>query len=144
MKLIIRKASVSWKGRAKGGIQTVTTDSGVLKRTRFSLGLPTNNFPGTDPVELIAAAYASSFSLALSHELHVKPSAKGGITTVATVTLQHLATGWRILNMHLTVVATLPGVTQGRFIDATVRAKTNCLVSRLLRANVSMNAKLER
>jgi osmotically inducible protein OsmC len=122
----------------------VTTESGLLKQARFSLGIPLKDDSHTDPAELIAAAHATSFSLALSNELRLKTFAAGEIVTTATVTLEHLAAGWTIMNLHLNVVAALPRVTQGRFIDATVRAKTNCLVSRLLRANVSMNAKLEK
>lgn len=144
MNLIIRKASVLWKGGDKGGTRAVTTDSGVLKRAKFSLDLPFKNKSHTDPAELIAAAHVSSFSLALSNELGLKASAAGEIVTVATVTLEHLAAGWKVMNIHLNVLARLPRVTQGTFIDATVRAKTNCLVSQLLRANVSMNAKLEK
>ena len=144
MNLIIRKASVLWKGSAKGGTRSVTTDSGMLKRAKFSLGLPLKNNSHTDPAELIAAAHASSFSLALSNELGLKASATGEIATTATVTQEHLAAGWTIMNIHLNVLAKLPKVTQGRFIGATVRAKTNCVVSRLLRTNISMNAKLER
>jgi len=143
MNLIIRKASVRWKGGAKGGTRAVTTESGVLKQAKFSLGTPLKHNSNTDPAELIAAAHASSFSLALSNELGLKAIAAGEIVTSAAVTLEHLAAGWTIMNIHLNVVARLPKVTQSRFIDATVRAKTSCLVSRLLRANVSMNAKLE-
>jgi osmotically inducible protein OsmC len=69
MNLIICKASVLWKGGGNGGTRTVTTDSGVLKQAKFSLGLPLKNNSHTDPAELIAAAHASSFSLALSNEL---------------------------------------------------------------------------
>jgi osmotically inducible protein OsmC len=141
--LIIRKASVLWRGGGKGGTRTVTTDSGVLKRARVSLGLPHKDNSDTDPAELLAAAHASSFSLALSNELGLRASAAGKIVTEATVTLEHLAAGWTIMNIHLNVIARLPKVTQARFIDVTVRAKTNCIVSRLLRANISMNAKLE-
>ncbi len=144
MHLIIRKASVLWKGGARRGTRVVTTDSGVLKRAKFSLGLPLNNKSHTDPAELMAAAHASSFSLALSNELGLSASAAGEIVTAVTVTLEHLATGWTVVNIHLNVLARLPKVTQGRFIDASVRAKTNCVVSRLLRANISMNAKLEK
>jgi osmotically inducible protein OsmC len=145
MNLIMRKASVRWKSGVSGGTRAVTTESGALKQAKFSLGTsPRNNGSHTDPGELLAAAHASSFSLALSNELGLKAFAAGEIVTSATVTLEHLAAGWTIMNIHLNVVARLPKVTQGRFIDATVRAKTNCLVSRLLRANISMNAKLER
>lgn len=116
----------------------------MLKRARYSSGIPFKESSGTDPVELIAAAHAASFSLALQNELGRTRSASGDIVITATVTLERLAAGWTIMNIHLNVVAWLPKVAQSRFIDATVRAKTSCLVSRLLRANISMNAKLEK
>ncbi len=146
MNLIIRKALVRWKGGVKGGSRTLTTGSGALLQLNFSLGIPlkTDTDTNTNPAELIAAAHASSFSLALSKELGLKTVAKGEIVTTATVTLEHLATGWTIMNIHLAVAARLPKVTQSQFIGATVRAKTNCLISRILRANISMNAKLEK
>jgi lipoyl-dependent peroxiredoxin len=144
MNLIIRKASVRWKGGAKGGTTAMTTESGVLKQAKFSTGIPLKSGGATDPAELIAAAHAGSFSLALSNELGLKTSAMGEIVTTATVTLENLTAGWTIMNVHLNVIAKLPKLTQGEFIDATVRAKTDCLVSRSLRANISMNAKLEK
>ena len=143
MQLIIRKAFVSWKGDSKGGAHRLTTDSGTLKQARFSLGIPLKINSHTDPAELIAAAHASSFSLALLNEIKLRTTASGEIIVEATVTQEHMDAGWTIMNIHLNVAARLPTMTQGRFIDATVRAKTNCLVSRLLRANISMNAKLE-
>ncbi len=143
MKLIMRKASVRWKGGVNGGTRAMTTGSGVLTQAPYSLGIPSGENSGTNPAELIAAAHAGSFALALSNELGLAGSASGDIAIGATVTLERLAVGWAIMNIHLNVVARLPKVTQSRFIDATVRAKTSCLVSRLLRANISMNAKLE-
>ncbi|HEX5400502.1 MAG TPA: OsmC family peroxiredoxin [Verrucomicrobiae bacterium] len=144
MKLIVQKASVRWQGTLHGGARTMTTDSGALKEAGFSMGIPFTKNSGTNPAELIAAAHAASFSLALSKELRLAVSASGDIVITATVTLEHLADGWTIMNIHLNVIARLPKVTQSEFIDATVRAKTGCLVSRLLRANISMNAKLEK
>ena len=144
MKVIMRKASVQWKGGSNGGTRAITTESGVLKQAHYSLGIPFRENCGTNPAELIAAAHAASFSLALSNELGLAGSARGDIVTTATVTLEHLAAGWTIMNIHLNVAARVPKVTQGDFIDATVRAKTSCLVSRLLRANISMTAKLEK
>ena len=143
MKLIIQKASAQWQGGTNGGTRSMTTESGALNETGFSLGIPFKKNSGTNPAELIAAALAASFSLALSKELGLAVSASGDIFITATVTLEYLAAGWTIMNIHLNVIARLPKVTQSEFIDATVRAKTGCLVSRLLRANVSMNAKLE-
>ncbi len=96
----------------------------------------------SSPGELIAAAHATSFSLALSHELGLPRGALGEIVTSATVTMEHLATGWAIIRMHLHVVAKLP-VTQNEFIDAALRAKTTCLISNILRVKISLNAKLE-
>ncbi len=141
MKLIMRSASVRWKGGPRGGTRVTSTGSGVLKKARYVSGISAGKTSATDPAELIAAAHAGSFSLALSNEMN--GFASGSIVTSATVTLEHLAAGWTIMNIHLNVIARLPKLTQSEFIDATVRAKTNCVVSRLLRANVSMNAKLE-
>jgi lipoyl-dependent peroxiredoxin len=143
MKLMIQKASVRWQGGSNGGTRAMSTESGALKKTIFSQGIPFTKNSGTNPAELIAAAHAGSFSLALSNELGLTGSASGDIVVTATVSLEHLAAGWTIMNIHLNVIARLPKITQNRFIDATVRAKTRCLVSRLLRANISMNAKLE-
>lgn len=140
VKLIMRNASARWNG----GTRTITTESGVLKRDHYSPSFPLKSNFGTNPAELIAAAHAASFVLALSNELRSTDFARGDITTTATVTVEHLPAGWTIVNIHLHVVAKLPRMTQEEFIDATVRAKTNCLVSRLLRANISMSAKLEK
>jgi lipoyl-dependent peroxiredoxin len=144
MQLIIQKAAVRWKGGSNGGTRSMTTESAALKEAGFSLGIPFKKNSGTNPAELIAAAHAASFSLALSNELGLAGSASGEIAITATVTLEHLTDGWTIMNIHLNVVARLPKVSQSNFIDATVRAKTSCVISRSLRANISMNARLER
>ena len=142
MQLIIRKAAVQWKLGSKGDTRIVSTGSGVLQNARYASGDPLKENSVTDPAELIAAAHAGSFSLALGKELKLASSASGNIVTTATVTTEHLATGWTITNIHLNVIAKLPKVTQSEFIDATVRAKTSCVISQLLRATISMNAKL--
>jgi osmotically inducible protein OsmC len=142
MQLIIRKAAAQWKVNSRGNTRVVSTGSGVLKNARYASGIPLKENSVTDPAELIAAAHAGSFSLALSKELKLAPSASGNIVTTATVTMEHLTTGWTIMNIHLNIIATLPKVTQSEFIDATVRAKTSCLISRLLHATISMTAKL--
>lgn len=144
MKQIMRKASVRWKGGSNGGTQLMSTESGVLNQARYAMCIPARKTSATNPAELIAAAHAGSFSMALSQELGLTTSALGSISTTATVTLQNSSGVWSIINLHLNVLAKLPKVTQGQFIDATVRAKTTCLVSRLLRANLSMTAKLDK
>ncbi|MDB6039979.1 MAG: osmC [Verrucomicrobiales bacterium] len=143
MKLIIRKASARWKAGVRGGSGSVTTDSGVVEQARFESGIPTRKKASTNPMELIAAALACSFLVALSKELG-KVISPGNIGVSATVTIERLNVGWTVINVHLQVLATLPNVTQSAFIDATIRAKTNCLISRLLHTNISMNAKLEK
>jgi osmotically inducible protein OsmC len=144
MKQIMRKASVRWKGGSEGGTQVMSTESGILRQARYAMSSAARKTSATNPAELIAAAHAGSFSMALSSELGLSTSALGAIATTATVTMEQLAAGWTIINLHLNVTAKLPRVTQGDFIDAAVRAKTTCLISRLLRANISMNAKLEK
>lgn len=139
MKVIIRNASVRWIAGAKGGSVTLTTQSGG----RRPAPIARRSSCDKKSAELIAAAHAGSFSLALVQELGRKALLGGHIVASSAVTLEHVDSGWTIMNIHLNVVAKLPKVTQGRFIDATVRAKTNCLVSRVLRATISMDAKLE-
>ena len=94
MNLIIRKASVRWKGGAKGGARAVTTESGTLKPAKLSLDTALrNDSSNTDPAELLAAAHAGSFSMALSNELGLKAFAQGEIVTSATVTLEYVTAG---------------------------------------------------
>jgi osmotically inducible protein OsmC len=144
MQLIIRKAAVQWKVRQGGNARVVSTGSGVLNQAHLASAVPSTENNATDPVELIAAAHAGSFSLALSKELALPAAASGNIVTTATVTMEHLAAGWTISNIHLDITAKLKGLTQSEFIDATVRAKTSCVISRLLRVTCSMNAKLKK
>ncbi|HXQ81765.1 MAG TPA: OsmC family peroxiredoxin [Opitutaceae bacterium] len=144
MRLIIRRASVRWTAGARGGARAATTESGVLTLAPFSSAAPHRNNSDTNSAELIAAAHAGSFSLALAEELGRDALSAGEIVTSAAVTLERIASEWAIINIHLNVVAKLPKVKQGRFIEAAVRAKTSCLVSRLLRTTVSINARLEK
>lgn len=143
MQLIIRKASVRWSA-GQPGERVVTTDSGALRETPFSAPHPRRSESETDSAELIAAALAGSFSLALEQELGGNSLSTGDITVSAAVTLEEMAGSWTIMNIHLNVTARLSKLTQGRFIEATVRAKARCLVSRALRPTVSMNAKLDK
>jgi osmotically inducible protein OsmC len=115
----------------------------VEENATFPLRTPMNSSVDTSPAEMMASALAKSFSLRLRKELGLGAAATGEILTTATVTLKNPVAGWTISKIHLQVVARLPKVTQGRFIDASVRAKTNCLVARSLRANISMSARLE-
>ena len=102
--------------------------------------LRTNRFP--DAVELLALAQARSFISVLSQQLNLKKGS-GEIVTTTTITLEHSPAGWKGLRTHLNVTAKLFRVSQAKFIDATIRAKTECVVSRMLRGTLTMTAKLE-
>jgi osmotically inducible protein OsmC len=141
MEMIKRTATVSWKGGANAITQVNCMESLLMKRFRVIYGIPLKTH--ADPVELLAAAHAGSFSLALAKELEPASFSSGVILTTATATSEHLNSGWTVTRIHLNVTAQLPGLTQGEFVDATVHAKTTCIMTRLLRANVSMHAKLE-
>jgi osmotically inducible protein OsmC len=140
---MMRKASVRWTGGARDGSGAMTTESGMLKQTRYSSGTPFKKSNRTNPAELIAAAHAASFSMALANELGTAGFVPNHIATSATVTLERLAAGWTMTRINLEVLAEVPKAAQSDFIDATLRAKTGCPISRLLRVNISMHAKLE-
>ena len=144
MKPMKRSASVRWTGGSTDGNGAMTTESGVLKLLRYSSSTTPKKRDATNPAELIAAAHAGSFSMALADELGVAGFVPNHIATIATVTMERLAAGWTMSSINLNVLAKVPKAAQGDFIDAILRAKTGCPISRLLRANISMNAKLEK
>jgi osmotically inducible protein OsmC len=138
-----RKASAVWKGGLKDGKGAVSSSSGVLNNTPYSFSTRFENTPGTNPEELIAAAHAGCFSMALSAEL-----SKAGITperigTTATVTLDKDGGGFSITAVHLDVAVKIPGGDQAAFEKATADAKAGCPVSKVLNATITMDAKLE-
>jgi osmotically inducible protein OsmC len=138
-----RKASALWKGNLKEGKGTISTDSGVLSDTQYSFATRFADGKGTNPEELIAAAHAGCFSMALSNEL-----GKGGLTpesirTTATVTLEQTASGFAITAVHLNVAGKVPGASQQVFESAAVTAKNGCPVSKVLKADITMDATLE-
>ena len=138
---MIRKASVHWHGGSKRGVQALTMGNANRLYSDFFLMKPVKSDLEAHAAEMIALALASSFSLVLVNAL--PPQAAGRIVTTTTVTLEYLVIGWTVVKIHLKILARLPRMSQSRFIDATIRAKTSCLVSRLLRGNITMDAKLE-
>jgi lipoyl-dependent peroxiredoxin len=144
MKPFTRKATVIWLGTHPHGKGAMTTPSAVLKRTPYGSGTRTTRAKGTNPPELIAAAHAGSFSITLADELGAAGYHPNQIDTTATVTMKDIAAKWTMTHIHLDVIATVPNAAQCDFIDAALRAKTNCPISRLLHANISMSAKLKR
>ena len=139
--LFRRKAAVIWRGlHGKGAM---TTPSAVLKRTPYASGTQSKRGHGTNPPELIAAAHAGSFSITLADELNAAGYPPNQIDTIATVTMENIAAGWTMTHIQLEVIATVPNAPQCDFIDAALRAKTNCPISRLLHAKISMSARLK-
>jgi osmotically inducible protein OsmC len=138
-----RKASAVWNGGLKGGKGAISTESGVLSSTQYSFSTRFENGVGTNPEELIAAAHAGCFSMALSAQLDGAGLTATSINTTATVSLEKTDAGFTITAVHLQVVAKIPGATQAQFDTATSNAKVGCPVSRVLKAEITMDAKLE-
>jgi len=138
-----RKASAVWRGGLKDGKGTISSESGVLKETQYSFSTRFENGVGTNPEELVAAAHAGCFSMAFSAELGKVGITPESIHTTATITMDKTDAGWTITESHLDVAAKIPGVDPAKFIAAANAAKAGCPISRLLKANVTMNSNLE-
>jgi lipoyl-dependent peroxiredoxin len=141
MKSYTRTASVLWLGTRQRGKGAISTPSAVLKKVPYASGSDIRG-RGTSPPELIAAAHAGSFSMTLANELGVAGYRPRQIDTKATVTMEDIAAIWTMTQIRLDVIATVPNVAQCEFVDAALRAKANCHISRSLNANISMRAKL--
>lgn len=138
-----RKASAVWQGGLKDGKGLISTDSGALKDTQYSFSTRFENGVGTNPEELIAAAHAGCFSMALAAQLGTANLKPDRITTTATVTMEKLEAGWTLTAVHLDVAAKVPNTTAVAFETAANNAKTGCPISRVLNARITMDAKLE-
>lgn len=138
-----RKGSAVWNGGLKDGKGTVSTQSGVLNNAAYSFVTRFENEKGTNPEELIGAAHAGCFSMALSGQLNNAGLKPEKIATEATVTLEKLESGFAITTIHLQVSARVPGATQDQFNTAANNAKAGCPVSKLFNAKITMDAKLE-
>src|SRR5690242_13714178 len=138
-----RRASAVWKGGLKDGKGTVSSSSGVLSNTPYSFATRFENTPGTNPEELIAAAHAGCFSMALSAQLGNASLTPESINTTATLTLEKLDTGFAITAVHLDVVGRVPKADDAAFQKAAENAKAGCPVSKVLNAKITMSAKLE-
>lgn len=137
-----RKAGAVWKGGLKDGKGIVTTASGVLKATPYSFSTRFENAQGTNPEELIAAAHAGCFSMALSAQLGNAGITPESISTEATLTLEKQEGGFAITKIHLDVSAKIPGGDKAAFEKAAQNAKSGCPVSKVLKADITMNATL--
>ncbi len=140
---MLRKASAEWNGSIKEGGGKITTDSGVLSDTQYSFSTRFEEGIGTNPEELIAAAHAGCFSMALSGQLGAVGLTADSINTTAVVRLEKLDSGFAITKIHLDVTAKIPGADNDAFKTAAANAKAGCPISKLFNAEITMDAKLE-
>lgn len=140
---MIKNASAVWRGGIKDGGGTISTETGVLKEAPYGFKARFEDGPGTNPEELIGAAHAGCFSMALSLMLGEAGLKPDQIDTKAAVTLDKVGDGFEITASHLTVVARIPGADEAKFIEIANKAKAGCPVSKVLKANITMDARLE-
>jgi lipoyl-dependent peroxiredoxin len=140
---MIKKASAIWKGGIKDGGGTISTETGVLNDAPYGFKSRFENGKGTNPEELIAAAHAGCFSMALSLMLGEAGMTAEKIETHAAVTLDKVAEGFAITASHLEVTVKIPGGDAAKFQEVANKAKAGCPVSKVLNAKITMNAKLE-
>ncbi|MBS1872129.1 MAG: OsmC family protein [Acidobacteria bacterium] len=138
-----RKASAVWNGDLKKGHGSISTASGTLSNTQYSFGTRFENGVGTNPEELIAAAHAGCFSMALSAQLGVAGLTPTEIATQATVTLEKVGDGFAVTKSHLDVTAVIPGADEATFLTLAGQAKAGCPISKLLNAEITMTATLK-
>jgi osmotically inducible protein OsmC len=140
---MIRKGSAEWRGNLKEGKGTVSTESGVVSNAAYSFSTRFENAKGTNPEELVAAAHAGCFSMALSGQLGAAGMTPESIRTTAAVTLEKVGDGFTVTASHLDVTAKIPGADRAKFEKAAADAKAGCPISRLLNAKITMEARLE-
>lgn len=138
-----RTASAVWSGGLKDGKGSISTQSGILDNTQYGFSARFESGTGTNPEELIAAAHAGCFTMALSAQLGEAGLTADNLRTTATVTLDKVEDGFAITRIHLELVARIPGADQAKFEEAANKAKVGCPVSRVLKAEITLDAKLE-
>ena len=138
-----RRATAEWRGDLKTGKGTLTTESGVLDNARYSFTTRFEGEKGTNPEELVAAAHAGCFTMALSAELGKTNVVAESLRTTAVVSLEKDAGGWSITESQLDLVARISGVSAEAFQAAADSAKANCPLSKLLKAKITLTARLE-
>ena len=140
---MLRKGSAEWRGGLKDGTGTVSSESGALSGVPYSFSTRFEGVKGTNPEELIAAAHAGCFSMALSAQLGGAGITPQSIRTTASVTLEKVDAGFAVTSVHLDVTARIPGADRAAFEKAANEAKAGCPISKLLNARITMAAKLE-
>jgi osmotically inducible protein OsmC len=143
MATIKRNASAKWSGSGKEGKGAITTQSGVLSETPYSFSRRFGEEKGTNPEELIAAAHAGCFAMALAFQLSGAGHPPEQLDTRADVSLEQVEGGWKIAAVALTLKAKVPGLSRDEFSKLAETAKANCPVSKVLNAAITLNATLE-
>ena len=138
-----RTASAEWQGDLKQGKGSVSTQSGVLNQAQYSFSTRFENGIGTNPEELIAAAHAGCFTMALSAALGKAGFTPEKLSTQASLTLEQVNGNWTISAIQLDLTGKVPGINSDKFNEIAADAKANCPVSRVLKANIALAAKLE-
>lgn len=141
-KAIERKATIQWNGDLQSGKGKISTESTALTDVPYSYGTRFESLQGTNPEELIAAAHAACFSMALSHQLGKMGLEPESIQTTGAVTIEQQGTGWTVTGLHLEVSARVPGADQTLFETAAADAKAGCPISRLLKAPIRLTTEL--
>ena len=137
-----RKASAVWQGDLKTGKGNISTDSTTLKNAQYSFSTRFENGVGTNPEELLAAAHAGCFTMALSAQLGGAGLTPAKLETTCTISLEKVGEGFSITKSHLNVVANVPGADQAKFDAAVKAAETGCPVSKLFKAEISVTSQL--
>lgn len=138
-----RTASAQWRGDLKSGKGAISTASGVLSQTQYSFSTRFENGIGTNPEELLAAAHAGCFTMAVSAQLGAAGLTAESLETTCTITLEKLDDGFAVTESHLDLKARVPGATQEQFDTAAHKAETGCPVSKLYKTKITLTAKLE-
>lgn len=141
--MIKKTASAHWEGDVKTGIGSISTQTGVLKDAPYGFKARFENGPGTNPEELIGAAHAGCFSMALSMILGNAGMVPKSIDTKATISLDKDGDGFAVKASHLDVVVEIPGADQQKFDEAAAAAKAGCPISKLMNAEITMTATLK-
>lgn len=138
-----RNAQAKWQGDLKTGAGAISTAGGALSNAAYSFSSRFENGKGTNPEELLAAAHAGCFTMALSGQLAEAGLKADSLETTCTVTVEKTEGGFSITESHLDLKAKVPGATQEAFQKATQAAKAGCPVSKLFNTNITLDAKLE-
>ena len=140
--MVTRTASARYEGLGKDGKGYVSTQSGILSDQGDSFGTRFGDEPGTDPEELVAAAHAACFTMALSFALAKEGFSDGTLETKAKVTLEQDGDGFRVSRSDLSLEAQVPGIDESRFAEIAQGAKANCPISKLLKAEIGFDYRL--